>query len=148
METSELIKSFGAKLGIDLEPNDDGIYSFEADNLSVSILDLPELDCTALVGDLGEPPPEGLEALYKVMMEANHLFRDTHGATLSLNPENSHFEICKALPNKLLDTDSFFLEIERFVNILEVWSKIVLNYRGAPTEESLPSLGTNGFIQA
>ena len=39
----------------------------------VSIHDLRELSAVALVGDLGEPPPERLEALYKAMMEANYL---------------------------------------------------------------------------
>ena len=56
-------------------------------------------------------------------------------------------DIAKESLRKAWMSDSFFLDIERFVNILEVWSKIVLNYRGAPTEESLPSLGTNGFLQ-
>ena len=35
---------------------------------------LRELDTIALIGDLGEPPPERLEVLYKTMLQANHLF--------------------------------------------------------------------------
>ena len=147
METSELIKSLGVKLGIQLKPNDDGFYSFEADDLAITIFDLLELDSIALNGDLGLPPPEAPEALYKAMLEANHLFRDTNGATISLNPDNGHIEICKALHCKLMDADLFFTEVERFVNLMEVWSNLVKNYRGSSSDDSIPSLDTRGFMQ-
>ena len=147
METSELIKSFGTKIGIPLEPNDDGIYYFDADGLLISIIELPELDSIALDGDLGEPPPEGLEALYKAMLEANHLFHETNGATFSRNPENGRFELCKILSSRLMDTDSFYAEVERFVNLQEAWAKIIKNYRDTEHNESAPELDTSGFMQ-
>ena len=149
MEITELISTLGNRLGITLEPNKDGIYAFEADDLMITVFPLPELDTTALNGDLGTPPPERLDALYKTLLEANHLFIETHGATISLNPENGHFEICKALQHNLLDADTFFSEVERFVNVAEFWSKIIKNYRG-PSEKddtAVPAFEQNGFLQ-
>ncbi len=149
MEATEIIKSFGEKIGIGLELDADGSCAFEADELLISISNLHELDAIALVGDLGEPPPERLDDLYKIMMEANHLFGGTGGATLSLNPETGHFALCRVLQCKALDGDSFFAEAERFVSTLEVWTKIVGSFRAAPpvgnqTDATSPDVA--GFI--
>lgn len=157
MDSTELIKGFGEKLGIEFNPDADGAIAFEVDGMSVAVNPLAQLDSIALTGDLGEPPPEQLENLYKAMLQAQYLFQDTFGATISLNPESNHFMLCKAMSCKVLDVDSFFAEVENFVNTLETWSKLVENYRGAviakgatdATEEApaiAPGLGTNGFM--
>ncbi len=136
MESTELITALGEKLGIELVPDEDGACAFEADGLAVTVNSLPELDAVALSGDLGDPPPVGLENLYKAMLEAQHLFRDTHGATISRDPETGRFALCRSLSCKALDPDSFFTETEQFVNTLEFWAKIIRDYRGAM--DSLP----------
>ena len=66
MEATELIRSLCERLGIGYEPDDNGgSCSFEADGLLVMINNLRNLDQIAIVGDLGDPPPEKLETLYK-----------------------------------------------------------------------------------
>ena len=85
MESSELIKSFGERLSVELALDTDGACAIDVDGLAVTINDLTEISSIALTGDLGEPPPENLEALYKALLEANHLFNGTAGATLSLD---------------------------------------------------------------
>ena len=114
---------------------------------------LPELDEIVLSGDIGEPPPEHLENLYKTMLESQYLFNGTAGATISLNSETNRFSLCKALPCKLLDGDSFFSEAEQFVNTLEVWVKLVKNYHGTASKAEevkmdTPQFDTNSFIRA
>ncbi|MBR5733996.1 MAG: type III secretion system chaperone [Desulfovibrionaceae bacterium] len=131
MDASEIIKAFGAKLGIGLEFDADNVCSFEADGLSVTIHNLREIDTIAITGDLGDPPPWSLEDLYRTMLEANYLFRDTSGASLSFNPESGRFALCRAMPCKALDGESFFSEAERFVSTLEMWARIVRDYRAA-----------------
>ncbi|MBR4251540.1 MAG: type III secretion system chaperone [Kiritimatiellae bacterium] len=44
-------------------------------------------------GRPGRAPPEGREALYKTLLEANDLFAGTLGATLSLNPANGRIRL-------------------------------------------------------
>ena len=78
MDTQELIGRFGEKIGISLSL-EDGACAFEADGSLITVNDLPEVGAIALSGDLGEPPPERLEALYRTLLEANHLFRETAG---------------------------------------------------------------------
>jgi len=153
MEINDIIKSFSEKIGMEIVPSDDGVYMFEVDEMIITFHVLPELDEIVLTGDIGEPPPERLENLYKTILEAQYLFNGTAGATISLNSENNHFSLCKALPCKILDGDSFFSEAEQFVNTLEVWAKMVENYRDiAPNAEdikaAMPEIGSNGFIRA
>ena len=86
MEAVDFIKDLGERLGIELELDTTGVCAFEADGLVISLHDLPELNAIAIIGDLGTPPPERLEGLYATLLEANHLFRDTGGATISRDP--------------------------------------------------------------
>ena len=150
MDASEIIGALGAKLGIGLEFDDGDVCSFEADGMIVTIHNLREIDTIAITGDLGEPPPWNLETLYRSMLEANYLFKDTSGATISFNPETGRFALCRTLPCKALDDDVFFAAVERFVNTLEIWARIVKNYRGgAPKddEEKIPAFGAEGFLR-
>ncbi len=151
METTELLKDLGDRLGVPLELDADGVCAFEADGLLVSIHDLPELGAIALLGDLGDPPPERLEGLYAAMLEANHLFRDTGGATLSRNPDNNRLALCRVLSRATLSPDGFYDAVERFVSAAQVWAKVVHDYRAAPDGEvpvvSIPAFGPGSFLQ-
>ena len=154
METAELIKSLGEKLGVELMLDEDGVCAFEADGMAVTIHDLHELSAIALVGDLGEPPPEHLETLYQALLEANHLFGGTAGATLSRDSATGRFALCRALPCLALDAESFYTAVERFLNTLEVWSKVIRDFRSvvpnaAEADISVPALDMNkgGFLR-
>ena len=85
MEGVEIIKAFGEKLGIELELDYSYSCSFQADECVVTITALSEINQIAISGDLGTPPAEQLEHLYKLMLEANHNYSSTFGATLSLD---------------------------------------------------------------
>jgi hypothetical protein len=149
MEGSEIIKLFCEKTGIGFEPDADGSLAFEADGLRVTISELHELDAIALVGDLGEPPPERLETLYKIMLEANHLFGGTAGATLSLDHETGRFVLCRVLQCKAIDDDLFYAEAERFVSSLEAWAKVIGDFRDSSpsgNQENETSSDVSGFI--
>ena len=153
MESFELIKKFGEKIGVNLPPDEDNVYTFEVDEMIVTFNVLPELDEIVLSGDIGEPPPEHLENLYKTMLESQYLFNGTAGATISLNSETNRFSLCKALPCKILDGDLLYAETENFINTLEVWIKLVKDYRDvAPKTEdvkaTIQEIGSNGFIRA
>ena len=153
MDSSELIGRFGEKLGISLSFQD-GSCAFKADESLLAIHDMPEIGAIALTGDLGEPPPERLEALYKVLLEANYIFGGTAGATISLDSSSGRFALCKVLPCAILDNESFFNEVETFVNAMESWSSIIRDFRSAaaeiqedvPADSSEPILGSGGFL--
>ena len=140
MEAKELTAELGKRLGIELEFDADGACSFTADELVVTINYLSELDLLVLTGDLGAPPPERLEVLYRAMLDANHLFVGTAGSTLSRDPQSGNFALCRAFPCRGVDAETFYVQTERFVSTLEAWAKLVANFRDTPQDavESVP----------
>lgn len=140
MTFSELMSDFGTRLGIPLEPDADGVYGFDVEGMTFAIHDLPENAQAVFTGDLGQPPPENPEGLYRLVLEAQYLFQETQGSTLSLNPETGRFTLCRTLPLLALDPDTFFAAAEQFINTLEAWSKIIRNYRAAA--DAAPASGT------
>jgi len=158
MEAQELLKSLNEKLGgLDLAFDETKTLALEVDGMAMSILDLSESGALALTGLVGRPPPEDdLAPLYRSLLEANYTFSGAAGSTLSVNPESGDIELCRALPLAALDGESFFAEVERFVNMLETWGKIVADYRAAreaagdATEAASfepPPFGGSGFMQ-
>jgi len=136
MSYTELLQGLSARLGgeIDFTPDDAGAVTLSVDDMSLTILGLEEVGQVVLSGIVGEPPPEDrLVGLYKALLEANHNFACTAGATLALDPQTGKVSLCKVLPLALLDGESFFQEIERFINVLETWCELVRNYRDATT---------------
>lgn len=155
MTFSDLITDFAARLGMTIEPDADGVYSFDGEGITFTIHDLSPVGQVALTGDVGLPPPEKPEKLYKLVLEAQYLFQETQGATMSLNPETGRFTLCRTLPLDALTPDAFFALAEQFVNTLEAWAQIIQNYRpavdqpaGNDVEADQQSALFSGFIQA
>ncbi len=136
MDYQKLLTELGEQLGgkLDLTPDATGTVSLVIDSLRVDILGLEEVGQVVLSGDLGEAPPQGLERLYQAMLEAQHLFQGTGGATFSRNPENGHLALCHAFAGDLLDGAGFAQKLERFVNMLETWSNRIADYRADESE--------------
>ena len=99
MAFEDAIASLGKDLGIDLVV-DDGVTAFVAtpedggDRIEVSISAMDDGERAALCADLGEMPSEGADALMLRMLEANHLFDATGGATLSVEDGRAKLERC------------------------------------------------------
>ena len=129
MNTKELMADFARRLGIEGFEGDS--LSFEADALAVTVSHIDEIAALVLVGDIGEPPPERLEGLYRTLLSANHLFSGTGGSTLAFDDDSGRITLCRTLPLALVDADSLYADVERFVNTAEAWRKIVTDYRGA-----------------
>ena len=152
MTFDELIRDFGGQIGVELTPRD-GMVALDIDGMSVLIQELRELDAVVVLGEIGEPPPEGLETLLSTMLNANHLFAGTGGGTLSRDPESGKFYLCRWQPLALADTASFTAMMDRFVNVLETWRKLVADYRpdeavaSSGSDLDVPALGGNGFLK-
>ena len=143
MYGDELIKAFAKNLGLELELDDSGSCTFASDDFTITFTDLRELESIALTADIGLPPPEKLEKLYKFMLEANYLFNATSGATLSINADSGHVALCSIFAYRGADADVFAHAVERFVNTCESWSKIVAQYRyGVETSQNEPEVNS------
>lgn len=85
--------------------------------------------------DLGQPPPERLERLYREILEANDLFRDTGGATLSVNPATGNVRLQRFDPYDVIAEAGASKALMLFANVAAAWAKLVSDYRDAPREE-------------
>jgi hypothetical protein len=130
MDVKTLIKAFCERLGIQSEANAEGIYAFEVDAFEFAVHDLSEQRRVALVGDLGAVPSVNPEGLFRLMLEAQHCFRDTEGAIFSIDGERDRLTLNRLLSSAELDEETFFSEVERFVNQLEAWVHIIRDYNG------------------
>ena len=133
-DVKELINAFCKRLGIQSEANAEGVYAFEVDMFHFAIHDLSEQRRVALVGDLGLIPEKHPEGLFRLMLEAQHCFRETEGAIFSIDRERDCLTLKRLLSLAELDDETFFNEVERFVNQLEVWAHIIRDYNGHTTQ--------------
>ena len=150
MTFEELISGLGSKIGVELT-SDDGSCVINADDMVVTLMSLPDSDRLAVHGEIGDPPPEGLEQLLSAMLEANHLFAGTAGATISRDHETGRFHLCRHEPLATLDADSLAALVESFVNTLEILRKAIASHRpvakaAAERTDGAPQFGANGFF--
>ena len=148
MTFDELMAEAGKALGVEMLVHD-GATQLEIDGMDVSFVEMPELESVVLNGVVGEPPPQGLAALHRAMLEANFNFSGTAGATLAVNPDGGALTLTRLAPLPLLDAEKFLSLLEGFVNVLETWRKIVADYRpdeSAPDDPDAPGLG-GSFLQ-
>ena len=138
MDVKEIIKAFCERLGIQSEANAEGVYAFEVDTFEFAIHDLSERGRIALVGDLGMVPSENPAGLFRLMLEAQHCFRETEGATFSIDGERDCLSLCRTMPCAELDNETFFNEVEHFVNQLEAWTRILRDYNGQKEVPEMP----------
>ena len=151
MTFEELISGLGSKIGVELT-SDDGSCVINVDDMVVTLMSLPDSDRLAVHGEIGDPPPEGLEQLLSAMLEANHLFAGTAGATISRDHETGRFHLCRQEPLATLDADSLAALVESFVNTLEILRKAIASYRpvaksAAESTDEAPQFGATGFVR-
>jgi len=106
-----------------------------AGKVRILVQDAPPYDLVLFSADLGELPPEGREALFQSMLEANHLFSGTAGATLSLDAATGRFALQGYVTRDLLadNTDALLFP---FAEAALFWSRAIADYRpdAAPRE--------------
>ena len=69
---------------------------------------------------------------------AQHNFRATVGATFSIDGERDCLTLSRVVLYATLDEDVLFREVERFVNLFEVWTHIISNYEGRKESDEPP----------
>ena len=143
-DIKKLINGFCERLGLKSEANAEGVYAFEVDMFHFAIHDLSEQRRVALVGDLGMIPEKHPEGLFRLMLEAQHCFRDTEGAIFSIDGERNRLTLNRLLPSAELDDEAFFNEVERFVNQLEAWTRIIRDHNG----QKVGDKGQQGEVEA
>ena len=139
MTFSDIIAALSKELGTQIETDGDvcAIQAGATDGDSVTVI-LHGLDACGVVlfaADLGEPPPEGRDRLMRVLLEANDLFRNTAGATLSLDPDRGRVRLQRAFPADALAQGGVGIAFAAFADTAAAWQKLVADFRAAPPEK-------------
>ena len=154
MELEALVKDLGSRLGVTIETSPEGAFDLEVDGMPMAVRPVDDGRAVSLFAVIGQPPPERLEALYAMLLKANHLFAGTAGATLSLDPETNDVSLYRVLDLRVLDADTFYAEMERFVNSLDAWRTVVTEFRASEpsfgaVDAEPPRFGSmDGFMMA
>ena len=106
--------------------------------VQVLVQDAGEHRLLLMLADLGEPPADGAEKLFRTMLEANNLFSGTAGATLALDASSGRFRLQKYESLDELANDAK-AKIESFIEAALFWSRAIADYR--PSAEVVKPLG-------
>ncbi len=133
MSFEELVGGIGKAIGMDLTV-EDGLCGVRADGVPVVMRYIEAYAIVFIHADLGNPPPEGLAALYRKLLESNHAFQGTSGATLSVNPRDGHVCLQHYIRLEVLDVALAVERFNVFVDTVKVWRDYLADFR--PTEEN------------
>lgn len=115
------------ELGIEAqapEGNQDMTVNLQFDSGSAVVL-AAEDDALIIFATLGEAP-EHATGLMETLLSANLFWRDTAGATLSLDPDTRAVLMAQRLPEAALrDTAALRLAIDRFAIMLNSWTEVI-----------------------
>lgn len=158
MELKELMEGLAAACGMDgLTADADGAYRLGFDDMEIAFKSVGSTQF-AVWAEVCEMPPEGRERLYRMLMESMFLGQATGGATFSIESKSGKVYLQRIEFLSALDVDAFNGLVEKFVNVLEEWRKIITDFR--PVAEVLESktaeeseagrqagMGLGGFMQ-
>lgn len=133
MSFEELIGGLGKAIGMELTVQD-GLCGVKADGVPVVMRYIEPYAIVYIHADLGVPPPEGLEAVYRKLLESNHAFQGTSGATLSVNPRDGHVCLQHYIRLEVLDVALAVERFNVFVDAVKAWRDYLADFR--PMEES------------
>lgn len=133
MIASELIKELGARVGISLALNENGLCSVIFDNDTVDF-ELSGNDLY-LIAELGFVQTADKD-FYKQLLEANYLGAKTAGAAISLDPDKENTVVLHkklAMPMEYAD---FEKDLEFFVKAVRYWKEFIALPRTQKNEAS------------
>jgi len=134
----ETIAALAQNLGVEIDVEGDAcaLSARAKDGTSVTVW-MQGYDERGIVltgADLGLPPPERLERLYRAMLEGNDLFRDTGGATLSVDPDTGHVRLQRFDTFDALEEVGPAKAFVAFADVAAAWAKLIQDFRDAPQE--------------
>ncbi len=75
--------------------------------------------------DLGAPSPGRALGVYKALLEANHFWVGTSGATLSLQPETGRVVCCGSMSVALAGGADLAQRLDAFIDTLLFWQQYI-----------------------
>ena len=152
MEFSDLMKEFGAKVGIpDLRPGADGVCSLSVDGLELVLAEKPDTDELVLMAEVGDIPQEGRDQFFRKLLEEMDGSEQTNGAVYSVEPKTKKVFLHQTARLLLLDAEKLMTMLPAFAEVLRRARSFAADFRASMTEMEIgkftSGMGSNAFIQ-
>lgn len=120
IDTSEqafaLMKSLGDNFALELHPDESGACAMRVDDrVDVTLRYEPSPPALLAYAPVGELPLEGVEGVLRGLLEANHVWDGTRGATWSLS--GNEVVLSRLFPLEGLEVDPLAAELGLFVDV-------------------------------
>lgn len=158
MEFKGLMSAFAAETGMtELVPDDDGAYVFLVDDLTLMLAPIEDGARFALYAELGEPPAEGRELVYRAMLEASFPRGGVASASFSIDGESGRICLHGTESLAAMDYAAFKKVLDGFVNAADDWRRKLASFPSMFTEvhdavnraeSEARSFATHGFLKA
>ena len=140
MSFKEMIDALGKELGVKMEIADDAcavsLAAEEGDCVTILLQGQDARGTVLTCADLGEPPPEGREMLFRTLLEANDLYEGTGGATLSLDSRTGHVRIQRFDALDALVEAGVARAFIAFADTAAAWKRLISDFRGVAKDVS------------
>lgn len=129
---AQVLHEFGHRLGLAELSFDDDMHcelSFDALHVHVQWLESPGQ--VLLYAPLATMDPQTHASLAGELLDANHLYRSTLGATLSWDQASGRCQLQRLLDEASLDTDHFEACVTALVNVADYWVQRLQEFQSA-----------------
>lgn len=142
MKAEQLLSDLGLSMGLnDLKFNEEGCARLVFDGTTaVNFESDASSGLLQLYTELGPLPPEGREALYLQLLQANLLCLDTQGATLAVDSANHEVVMCRMLVAEDISSANFTHVVEGFVSSAKKWRTQLDDSPALQTESPMSSM--------
>ena len=122
MTFEELMADLGARLELDeFQPDEDGLCELYTDDFTVTLQGVPETGMVLTTGLLCELGPDPSAKFLRRLLEANFMYSETHGATISLDAANDCVMLTRYDRLNQVDGETFFKTVKLFLLAMSEW---------------------------
>lgn len=98
------------------------------DGLIIEVLYVPEVERVVLSADIGAEPPENRDRVYRLMLQAQYMFRGTAGASFALDGDTGAVYLEKPMPLATMTPESFVDSFETFACVARKWRETLADF--------------------
>jgi hypothetical protein len=140
-EMEALVSDLGKEVGIpELELDEDGYCCLFFDDVVVNMEWDDENERLLLYTSVGDIPEDGREELFEKLLDANLFWKNTGGATLSIDNGEKRVVMTYELLLANVSFADFKTVLENFVNVAEAWMGQLKDFKPGGEETAAESL--------
>ena len=157
MELDEIMKAFADEIGIEgVVADGDGAYHFDIDGINVMFTAIGGGTRLGMFVEIGEPPPEGREIVYRALLEGMAPNDDNEGQAFSILQGTNRVVLYRSDPFVTTDYTAFKERLEKLVNAAEEWRRNIADFPALygkiqdamkEAKEESRELSQSGFLQ-